>query len=118
MVMFAIRQGDICYFDYGEPRGSLPAKRRPSVVVQNDDLNLSDLRTTIVLPLSSNTALAAFANNIFLPSGVTLLPKDSVTVAHLQTVVNKSDLEYPDSHLPREILAEVLVGVHAVTAPA
>ena len=113
--MFSLHQGDVLYCDFGEPRGSLPAKRRPVLVIQNNDLNQSELKTTIVVPLSSNLALANFSNNVFLSRSLTKLPKDSVTVAHLPTVVNKEDLEYPVALLSGDALAQVLAGVHAVT---
>jgi mRNA interferase MazF len=33
------RRGQVCWVDFGEPRGSAAAKRRPAVIVQSDRYN-------------------------------------------------------------------------------
>ena len=38
-----IKQGDIFWFDAGEPRGSSPAYSRPVVIIQNNVFNRSPL---------------------------------------------------------------------------
>ena len=44
-----IRQGDVFWVELDEPIGSEPAHRRPFVIVQNDALNSSRLRTVVGL---------------------------------------------------------------------
>lgn len=74
-----IVRGSVCWVDLGEPRGSRPARRRPVlVVVQDDAYNSSRLATTIAAVIPSNTALAAVAGNVFIPAAVSGLSKDSV----------------------------------------
>ena len=49
-----IKQGDIYWIDLGEPIGSEPAYIRPYVVIQNDLLNSSQIRTVIVCVLNGS----------------------------------------------------------------
>ena len=48
-----IRRGLVCWVDFGEPRGSAPAKRRPAVVIQSDRYNASRISTVVILPITS-----------------------------------------------------------------
>lgn len=48
------------------------------MIVQGDTFNRSQLATVVVIPLTSNTRLAAMPGNVFLSSDDTGLPKDSV----------------------------------------
>lgn len=73
-----ISQGDIWWAALPEPVGSGPGFDRPVVVVQGDTFNRSELATVVVIPLTSNTRLAAMPGNVLLPSGTTGLPRDSV----------------------------------------
>ena len=45
-----IQQGEIYWTDLGQPIGSEPAYVHPYVVIQNDLLNQSAIRTAIVAP--------------------------------------------------------------------
>lgn len=73
-----ISQGDIWWAALPEPVGSGPGFDRPVVIVQGDTFNRSQLATVVIIPLTSNTRLAALPGNVLLPSGSTGLPKDSV----------------------------------------
>ena len=46
--------GEIWLIDFGIPVGSLPAKMRPAVVMQNDLLGIKHLNTVVVIPFTSN----------------------------------------------------------------
>ncbi|MCL1799992.1 MAG: type II toxin-antitoxin system PemK/MazF family toxin [Promicromonosporaceae bacterium] len=113
---FTISRGDVCWYDYGEPIGSLPAKRRPTVVVQSDDYNRSELATTIVVPLTSATAYAAYGDNVFVPAIASGLEKDSVALPFQATVVNKVQLEYPVGRIPSTLMRHLASGLAAVFA--
>jgi len=73
-----ISQGDIWWATLPEPVGSGPGFDRPVVIAQGDSFNRSQLATVVVIPLTSNTRLAAMPGNVLLSSGNTGLPKDSV----------------------------------------
>lgn len=71
-------RGEIWWIDFGIPFGSEVGFRRPVVVLQNDILNESNLKTVIVVPLTTNTIYAEFPNNVFLGKSITKLPKDAI----------------------------------------
>lgn len=79
--------------DLGEPRGSEPGYRRPSVVVQADPFNKSRISTVVVVVLTSNLDLARAPGNILLPKSATGLPKDSVANVSQVMTVDRSDLD-------------------------
>lgn len=81
--------GEIVLVDFGLPFGSLPAKTRPAVVMQNDILGTKNLNTVIVIPFTSNLERAKHEPNIFFQKNETNLSKDSVAVIHLIGAVNK-----------------------------
>ena len=56
--------GEIWWVDFQEPRGSTPAFVRPGIIVQNNELNESDLNSTIVIPITTNCRLADYKGNI------------------------------------------------------
>ncbi|GIG37080.1 type II toxin-antitoxin system PemK/MazF family toxin [Cellulomonas pakistanensis] len=111
-----IARGDICWVDFGVPRGSAPAKRRPSVVVQADDFNRSTIGTVVVVPLTSNTALAAMPGNVLVPQIASGLDRDSVANVSQVTVVSREHVEYPVSALPSGLVHQVDAGLRTVLA--
>jgi len=111
---FQIRQGDVCWYNFGEATGSTAAKYRPAIVVQKDSLNDSELRTTILVPLTSQLRYADIGDNVFVSTAVSGLEKDSVALCHLPTVINKADMEYPIGHLPKATIERIVRGVTAV----
>ena len=54
-----IDRGGIYWADLGAPVGSLPAKRRPVLVVSADSYNRSRLATILAAVITSNTSLVA-----------------------------------------------------------
>ena len=73
-------RGEIWWVDFGLAYGSMPQGRRPAIIVQNDNFNASHILTTVVVPLTTNTNLAEYKDNIFLEKNGTLLSKDSVAL--------------------------------------
>lgn len=109
-----ISRGDICWLDLGEARGSKPAKSRPVLVIQDDAYNASRLKTTLVAVLTSNTALAALAGNVFVPAAASGLGKDSVVNLTALVTVDKADLDPPIGHLPDHLIDDVDQGLRLV----
>lgn len=109
-----IGRGSVCWVDLGEPRGSRPAKRRPVLVVQDDAYNSSRLASTIAAVITSNTALAAVAGNVFIPAAVSGLSKDSVANLTALVTVNKSDLDQPVGRLPDHLIGEIDAGLRLI----
>lgn len=109
-----IQRGEVRWMDFGAPRGSRPAKRRPVVVVQSDSVNASRLATTMVAIITSNTALATAPGNVFVPAQAGGLTKDSVVNVTTVTAVNKSELEPAVGQLPASLMREVDQGLRRI----
>lgn len=110
-----IARGDVAWVDFGQPRGSEPAKVRPAVVLQDDWLLATSLATVLVVPLTSNTALAPFPGNVLVPAGTAGLERDSVAVVSQVGPVSREFLDpFPAGRLPARLLAHVTSGVRLV----
>ena len=90
---------------------------RPAVIIQNDMLNKSKIRTTVVALLTSKLKLARIPGNIRLNKGVANLPKPSVVVVSQIATVDKSRLLEKIGSLPKEKLAQVIDGSREVIGP-
>ena len=97
-------RGDVYLLDFGVPFGSEPGYRRPVVIVQSDKENLSNLDTTIVIPLTSNTINKDLEGNVFIPQIDSGLSKDSVALIHQIIVVDKFRLDKKISKLSKSVL--------------
>lgn len=109
-----IERGGIYWADLGLPDGSRPAKRRPILVIQADSFNESRLATVVAAVITSNTALATMPGNVFLPSAVYGLPRDSVVNVTALVTLNKSELEEKSGQLSERVLDEVNRGLRMV----
>lgn len=99
--------GEIWWIDFQEPRGSTPAFVRPGIIVQNDELNSSELNSTIVIPITTNCRLADYKGNVFLDKTESKLSKDSVALCAQITTVDKQALLEKNSKISSELLNEV-----------
>lgn len=100
--------GEICWIDLGIPLGQEPGFRRPVLVIQSDSLNESRLGTTLVIPLTTNVALADYRGNVFVFSEDSGLPKDSVAFCSQIMVVDKTRLEEAVGRIPQILIDEVV----------
>ncbi|MEA9985451.1 type II toxin-antitoxin system PemK/MazF family toxin [Subtercola sp. RTI3] len=111
-----IRRGSVWWVDLGEARGSAPAKRRPVVVVQADEFSASAIATVTVAVVTSNTQIAEYPGNVFVPAAASGLPKDSaVNVSQLVTL-DKGDLVEQTADLPLYVLRDVDRGLRLILA--
>ena len=99
--------GEIWWVDFQEPRGSTPAFVRPGIIVQNNELNESDLNSTIVIPITTNCRLADYKGNVFLDKSESKLSKDSVALCAQITTVDKQALLEKKSKLSSDLLNEI-----------
>lgn len=110
-----ISHGDVVWVDFGSPRGSEPAKRRPAVVMQENWLLATQISTVLVVPLTSNIALEAFPGNVLIPVDASGLGKDSVAVVSQVGPVSREFLEpYPVGHVPSYVLSKIADGIRLV----
>lgn len=112
-----INQGDIFWFDAGEPRGSSPAYSRPVVVIQNNVFNRSPLGTVLGCALTTNLRRAKAPGNVLLDENEADLPKQSVIVVSQVLTIDKSELIDKIGALSKERINEILEGVKLLTEP-
>ena len=112
-----IEQGQIYWIDLGKPQGSEPGFIRPYVVIQNNLLNQSAIRTVIVCALTTNLRRAKAIGNILLEVGEAGLPKQSVINVSQLFTVDKSLLTDKIGKLSRERVEQVLAGLSLITKP-
>lgn len=111
-----IAHGDVVWVDFGSPRGSEPAKRRPAVVLQEDWLLATAIATVLVVPLTSNVALEAFPGNVLVPVDASGLDRDSVAfVSQLGPVSREFVDPFPVGRVPAYVLSKIADGVRLVT---
>jgi mRNA interferase MazF len=112
-----IVQGEVYWIDVGEPIGSEPGYLRPYVVIQNDALNHSQIKTVIVCALTSNLRRAAGQGNVLLEAGeANLLEPSVVNVSQILTV-DKADLVDRIGKLPLDRIRQILAGLILITEP-
>jgi mRNA interferase MazF len=112
-----IHQGDIYWVDLGQPLGSEPAYIHPYVVIQNDVLNRSQIRTVIVCVLTTNLRRAKAPGNVLLEIGEADLPEQSVVNVSQIFTVDKVLLTEKIGFLSRQRVQQILVGLALVTEP-
>ncbi len=109
-----VHRGEIWWAALDEPRGSEPGYRRPIVVVQSDDFNLSRIQTVVAAVITSNLSLARAPGNIFLRARDTGLPKDSVANVSQLITVDKAFLDEKVGQLTAPQLHELDEGLRLV----
>ena len=73
-----IHRGEIWWASLVQPSGSEPGYRRPVIVAQSNNFNISQIRTVISVIITSNLKLAKAPGNILLKKKKTGLSKNSV----------------------------------------
>lgn len=110
-----ISRGDIVWADFGSARGSEPALVRPALVMQDDRLLATDIRTVVVVPLTSNVLLEAFPGNVLMPAESTGLDRDSVAVVSQVAALDREYVDpYPAGHVPAYLMTAISSGVRLV----
>jgi len=90
-----------------DPYGSEPGKRRPVLIVQNDIINRSSIRTVICAVITSNMNQAKVPGNILLEKSVTRLDKPSVVNFSQIITVDKTRFIEQVSMLPKNYIAKI-----------
>ena len=107
-------KGEIWWADLPAPIGSVPGKRRPVLVLQNDLINRSAINTVIVASITSNLDLAKASGNILLEKNDSNLDRSSVVNLSQIVTVDKSWLTEIVGMLRKEIIERVDRGISVV----
>lgn len=111
-----IEHGGVVWTDFGQPRGSEPAKIRPAVVVQEDWLLATRINTVLVVPLTSNLVQQTFPGNVLVPAESSGLEKDSVALVTQLGPVSREFIEpHAVGRLPAYLLQKIGSGIRLVT---
>jgi mRNA interferase MazF len=104
-------RGAIYWLDLGEPKGSVPALQRPTLIISDDRYNASALRTVTVAALTSNMKRASQPGNVAVPAELSGLDRDSVVNVTQLITVDRSELSDACGMLPTELMAQVDAGL-------
>jgi mRNA interferase MazF len=112
--MVKARQGDIFWVRFGRSGDSGPSGKRPAVIIQNDLLNRSNIRTTVVALITSNIKLGKIPGNVRLKRGAGNIPKTSVVVVSQIATVDKTRLLEKIGMLNKETTERIIQGCQMV----
>ena len=104
-------RGEIWWADFGIPFGSEPGYKRPVLIVQDDYFNSSSIKTTVIVPFSTNLILADAPGNILLEKGLTKLSKDSVLVGSQIYSIDRRRLIEKISKVEKRLFADIEDGL-------
>lgn len=109
-----IRRGEVWWVDFGVPRGSSPARRRPAVVLQVNPFNDSRIATVVVVAVTSNLRAGDAPGNVVLPAGTAGLTQASAINVSQLGMLDKSALLQRIGTLPAEKMVQVEAGVRLI----
>ena len=100
-------RGEIWWAALPNPTGLEQAKRRPVLIIQNDNFNRSGINTVICAVITSNIELASLPGNLLLEKSNTGLDKTSVANFSQIATIDKTDLTELIGMLPKPMLEKV-----------
>ncbi len=112
-----IKQGDIFWFDAGEPRGSAPGFVRPVVVIQNDVFNQSPIGTVLACVLTTNLRRAKAPGNVLLNENEADLSRQSVIVVSQVLTIDKTELSEKIGTVSKSRIDEIVDGIKLLIEP-
>lgn len=107
-------RGEIWWGDLPVPRSSEPGYRRPVLVIQSDDFNLSRIQTIIVAAISGNLELGALPGNVLIKRRASGLRRDSVVNVSQLFSLDRGFLDDYVGKLPAGLQASVDAGLRMV----
>lgn len=112
-----IYQGDIYWINLKAPIGSGPGLLHPCVVIQNNLLNQSKIKTTVVCVLTSNLKRTLAPGNVTLAIKEDNLSKQSVVNVSQIFTIDKTQLQEKIGRLSPARIREIIAGVRFVIEP-
>jgi len=106
-----IQQGDIYWLHASGPDGVEAAYAHPYVVLQDNVINQSRVKTVVVCALTSNQKRMAEPGNVLLEAGEANLPRASVVVVSQVETVEKTQLGAYIGTLSQARIAQIFAGM-------
>ena len=101
-------KGEIWWANLTEnPYGSEPGKCRPVLIIQNDAINRSNIKTVICATITSSLNQANVPGNIKLEKAVSGLEKTSIVNFSQIVTVDKTRFKEQVSMLPKNYIAMI-----------
>ena len=101
-------KGEIWWADLPENYyGSEPGKRRPVLVIQNDAINRSNIKTVICALITSNVNYSKIPGNILLEKSISGLEKTSVVNFSQIFTIDKTRFTEHVSMLPKSYISKI-----------
>jgi len=108
--MSPAKRGAVWLLDLGHLKDDHEqAGRRPGVILQTDDLSV--LSTVVIIPLTTQSKRAGFANTVWIPASEAGQDRDSVALCHQIRVLDRRKLIRKIGELAPERLSEIEVAV-------
>ncbi|MDR1013532.1 MAG: type II toxin-antitoxin system PemK/MazF family toxin [Coriobacteriales bacterium] len=104
--MASASRGDIYWVDFGPVESRAPAKLRPLLIVQVDEISHTAIGTVVGGALTSNLD-ARTHRAVFVPKEASGLSRDSVVRLTELMTIDKWQLEEYIGHLPTEYMIQV-----------
>jgi mRNA interferase MazF len=115
-----INQGDVYWIPLEESGEPGTGVTHPHVVIQDNVINRSRIKTLVVCGLSSNMKRAKDPGNVLLDAGEGNLPRQSVVIVSQISTVDKAQLGAYIGSLTERRVNQILAGMRflqAFTAP-
>lgn len=112
-----IRQGDIFVVDLGDPLGSEPGYIHPVVIVQNNVVNKSRIKTVLACQLSTTLKLKNSPGNVLLVPGEGNIREQSVVNVSQIITLDKRELHRKIGSLYPDRVREIIDGVRFLLEP-
>lgn len=106
-----IKQGDVYWIPIKDTDRAEASYTHPHVIVQENVLNQSRIKTVVVCGLTTNLKRAKAPGNVLLEAGEANLPRQSVVVAAQVSVVDKTQLGEYIGSLTAERIKQILDGM-------
>jgi mRNA interferase MazF len=106
-----VNQGDIYWIALKEPSASEAGYTHPHVVIQDNVINHSRIKTVVVCALTTNLKRAKAPGNVLLEAGEANLPKQSVVVVSQVSTVDKMQLGEYIGSLNEQRVNQILAGL-------
>ena len=107
----SIHQGDIYWVPLAELNDSESGIIHPQVVIQDDIINRSRVKTVVVCGLTTNRKRASEHGNVLLEIGEANLPKQSIVVVSQISTVDKAQMGAYIGTLSRDRVAQIFAGM-------
>lgn len=106
-----MKRVELYWANLAHPEGNEPGYRRPVIIVQSDLFNSSQIPTVLVVPFTSNMALAKAPGNVRLIKSETGLAKDSVAIVSQIISINRAQLDICICELDHNVMFMIDNGV-------